>query len=283
MKIGQGIINGERRVFFYENGKFYTVNLDGLNCVFSNSINVIKSFNLLKEIIENNLEEVKVDRILPPVYPEKVFLPAVNFRSHSTETSMSPPKEPYFFMKGRNAIIGHNEPILVPKGLRRVDYEGEIGIVIGKRGKYIKKEDAMDYIFGFTIVNDVSFRDYQFPEMHPYGLNWVMGKSLDNGMPLGPWIVTKDEIKFPLRIITKVNGKVVQEGSTDDMIFKIEELISYISHGITLEPGDIITTGTPAGVAEFATKEYLKEGDVVEVEVPQIGILRNPVKEEKEL
>lgn len=281
MRIGQGIVKGERKVFVYENGKFYTTNIEGMNCVFKDSLNVIKSFNVIKDILRGSLEEVKVEKILPPVYPEKVFLPAVNFRSHSTETSMSPPKEPYLFMKGKNAVIGNEDPILIPRSLRRVDYEGEIGIVIGRRGKYIKKEEALDYVFGFTIVNDVSFRDFQFPEMHPYGLNWIMGKSLDNGLPIGPWIVTKDEVKLPLKIITRVNGKIVQNGSTEDMIFSIEELISYISNGITLEPGDIITTGTPAGVAEFGGKEYLKEGDIVEVEVPSIGILRNPVKEER--
>lgn len=280
MKIGQGIINGERKVFLYDNGKFYTLNSEGISCVLKDSLNIIKSFNLLKDFLKNNLEETKVERILPPVYPEKVFLPAVNFKSHSSESSTPPPRQPYFFMKGRNAIIGNEDPIIIPRNLRRVDYEGEIGIVIGKRGKYIKKEEALDYVFGFTVVNDVSFRDYQFPEIHPYGLNWVMGKSLDNGLPIGPWIVTKDELKLPLRITTRVNGRTVQEGSMEDMIFNVEELISYLSNGITLEPGDVITTGTPAGVAEFGTKEYLKDGDLVEVEVTQIGRLKNPVKED---
>jgi len=193
---------------------------------------------------------------------------------------MNPPPFPYFFTKFSNAIIGPEDHILIPKELKRTDYEGEIGIVIGKRAKNVRKEDAMDYVFGFTVVNDVSFRDYQFPEVHPYGLNWVMGKSLDTGLPVGPWIVTKDEIKdfYSLRIITRLNGTIVQDGTTRDMIFSVEDMIAYLSKGITLEPGDVITTGTPAGVAEFSGKKYLQEGDVIEVEVTGIGVLRNYVK-----
>ncbi|MEM0373365.1 MAG: fumarylacetoacetate hydrolase family protein, partial [Sulfolobales archaeon] len=209
-----------------------------------------------------------------------------DFRSHSREASTPPPPEPYFFIKPSNSVIGKDDYIIIPKGLKRVDYEGEIAIIIGKRGKYIPESKALDYVFGFSIANDVSFRDYQFPERHPYGLNWVMGKALDTGLPLGPWIVTKDEVlegygEFKLEIKTFVNGKLVQHGSTEDMIFSIEKLISYLSQGITLEPGDVITTGTPAGVAEFSDKIYLKDGDVVEVEVSKIGKLRNFVRAEE--
>jgi len=277
MKIGFALTeNGEKKVVFIEGEKYYEIKKEGLDCVVSNPTSFIKAYDLMVNLPKT---EVKIKKFLPPLFPNKIFLPAVNFRSHSSETSMTPPKSPYFFSS--NSVVGPEDYIIIPRDLKRVDYEGEIGIIIGKRGKYIKKEDAIDYVFGYTIVNDVSFRDYQFPELHPYGLNWVMGKALDTGLPIGPWIVTKDEIKnFKLRIITRLNGQVVQDGNTEDMIFSVEDLISYLSQGITLEPGDVITTGTPAGVAEFTGKKYLEDGDVIEVEVEKIGVLRNYVRKE---
>ncbi|MFP3346662.1 MAG: fumarylacetoacetate hydrolase family protein [Sulfolobaceae archaeon] len=278
MKLGFAQLeDGRKVVVVNKGGKFFEFEKEGIECVFNNINNVIKAFDIVERL---PLKETEVKKLLPPVSPKKVFLPAVNFKSHSSETLMNPPPFPYFFTKFSNAIIGPEDHILIPKELKRTDYEGEIGIVIGKRAKNVRKEDAMDYVFGFTVVNDVSFRDYQFPEVHPYGLNWVMGKSLDTGLPIGPWIVTKDEIKdfYSLRIITRLNGTIVQDGTTRDMIFSVEDMIAYLSKGITLEPGDVITTGTPAGVAEFSGKKYLQEGDVIEVEVTGIGVLRNYVK-----
>lgn len=278
MKLGFAQLeDGRKVVVVNKGGKFFEFEKEGMECVFNNINNVIKAFDIVERL---PLKETEVKKLLPPVSPRKVFLPAVNFKSHSSETLMNPPPFPYFFTKFSNAIIGPEDHILIPKELKRTDYEGEIGIVIGKRAKNVRKEDAMDYVFGFTVVNDVSFRDYQFPEVHPYGLNWVMGKSLDTGLPVGPWIVTNDEIKdfYSLRIITRLNGTIVQDGTTRDMIFSVEDMIAYLSKGITLEPGDVITTGTPAGVAEFSGKKYLQEGDVIEVEVTGIGVLRNYVK-----
>jgi 2-keto-4-pentenoate hydratase/2-oxohepta-3-ene-1,7-dioic acid hydratase in catechol pathway len=278
MKLGFAQLeDGRKVVVVNKGGKFFEFEKEGMECVFNNINNVIKAFDIVERL---PLKEAEVKKLLPPISPKKVFLPAVNFKSHSSETLMNPPPFPYFFTKFSNAIIGPEDHILIPKELKRTDYEGEIGIVIGKRAKNVRKEDAMDYVFGFTVVNDVSFRDYQFPEVHPYGLNWVMGKSLDTGLPVGPWIVTKDEIKdfYSLRIITRLNGTIVQDGTTRDMIFSVEDMIAYLSKGITLEPGDVITTGTPAGVAEFSGKKYLQEGDVIEVEVTGIGVLRNYVK-----
>ena len=278
MKLGFAQLeDGRKVVVVNKGGKFFEFEKEGMECVFNNINNIIKAFDIVERL---PLKETEVKKLLPPVSPRKVFLPAVNFKSHSSETLMNPPPFPYFFTKFSNAIIGPEDHILIPKELKRTDYEGEIGIVIGKRAKNVRKEDAMDYVFGFTVVNDVSFRDYQFPEVHPYGLNWVMGKSLDTGLPVGPWIVTKDEIKdfYSLRIITRLNGTIVQDGTTRDMIFSVEDMIAYLSKGITLEPGDVITTGTPAGVAEFSGKKYLQEGDVIEVEVTGIGVLRNYVK-----
>jgi 2-keto-4-pentenoate hydratase/2-oxohepta-3-ene-1,7-dioic acid hydratase in catechol pathway len=278
MKLGFAQLeDGRKVVVVNKGGKFFEFEIEGMECVFNNINNVIKAFDVVERL---PLKETEVKKLLPPISPKKVFLPAVNFKSHSSETLMNPPPFPYFFTKFSNAIIGPEDHILIPKELKRTDYEGEIGIVIGKRAKNVRKEDAMDYVFGFTVVNDVSFRDYQFPEVHPYGLNWVMGKSLDTGLPVGPWIVTKDEIKdfYSLRIITRLNGTIVQDGTTRDMIYSVEDMIAYLSKGITLEPGDVITTGTPAGVAEFSGKKYLQEGDAIEVEVTGIGVLRNYVK-----
>lgn len=218
----------------------------------------------------------------PPIpNPEKIFLLAVNYRSHGQETNTNPPKEPYIFTKFPNTLVGHNQPVIYPKASNRVDYEVELAVIIGKRGKYIKAEKAMDHVFGYTILNDISFRDKQFPPENPYGMRWVHGKGMDTAAPMGPWIVTKDEIENPynLKLTLKVNGEIRQEGYTEDMIFKIDKIIEYISNGITLKPGDIISTGTPQGVA-LATGKYLKPGDIMEAEITKIGILRNKIVEE---
>ena len=219
----------------------------------------------------------------PPVEnPEKIFLLAVNYKAHGQETSTPPPKEPYVFTKFANALIGHNQPIIYPKASQKVDHEVELAVIIGKKGKYVSRKDAYNYVFGYTILNDISFRDRQFPAEQPYGMRWVHGKGMDTAAPMGPWIVTKDEIPDPhdLKLSLRVNGEVRQEGYTGDMIFKIDQIMEYLSNGITLKPGDVISTGTPPGVA-LATGKYLKPGDVIEAEISKIGILRNYVVEEK--
>ncbi|MCH4815708.1 MAG: fumarylacetoacetate hydrolase family protein [Saccharolobus sp.] len=219
----------------------------------------------------------------PPITnPEKIFLLAVNYKAHGKETNNEPPKEPYIFTKFSNALIGHNQPILYPKASNKVDYEVELAVIIGKKGKYIRKERASDYVFGYTVFNDISYRDKQFPSEMPYGMRWVHGKGMDTGAPMGPWIVTKDEIPNPyeLRLTLRVNGEVKQDAYAEDMIFKIDEIIEYLSNGITLKPGDVISTGTPPGVG-LATGKFLKPGDVIEAEISKIGVLRNYlVKEE---
>ncbi|MBW9140116.1 MAG: fumarylacetoacetate hydrolase family protein [Candidatus Aramenus sp.] len=218
----------------------------------------------------------------PPIErPEKILLLAVNYKSHGNETSTSPPKEPYLFTKFANALVGHNQPVIYPKASSRVDHEVELAVVIGKRGKYIPRKEAFNYVFGYTIANDVSFRDKQFPPEPPYGMRWVHGKGMDTAMPLGPWIVTRDELDpNSVKLTLRVNGEVRQEGYAEDMIFKVDEVIEYASNGITLSPGDVISTGTPQGVA-LATGKYLKPGDVMEAEITGIGVLRNYLVEEK--
>lgn len=278
MNVLFGILsNGVKSVIFYKDGKYFLPYSDGLESVFSNTINVIKAWRFIKNI---DLEETEAPvTFLPPLLPSKIFLPAVNFVAHSEETSKPVLPDPYFFTKFQNSLIGHEGSIRIPRNAQRVDYEGEIGVIIGKRGKYIEEKDALDHVFGYTITNDVSIRDYQLPERHPYGMDWVSGKAADTGLPIGPWIVPSEDLdQFSMTIKTEVNGEVRQNGTTDDMVFSVERLISYLSRIATLEPGDLITTGTPSGVAEYTGARHLKEGDTVEIEVDKIGVLRHYVQ-----
>jgi 2-keto-4-pentenoate hydratase/2-oxohepta-3-ene-1,7-dioic acid hydratase in catechol pathway len=230
------------------------------------------------------LDEV---RLLSPIQkPGKVLLAAVNYLTHGKEQGSALPKAPYMFTKFPSCIIGPLDPIIVPRSSSNVDYEIELDVVIGKKGKYVSRKDAMEYVAGFTILNDISFRDFQFSTGEDtktsLGYNWVMGKALDASCPIGPYLVLKDEIEDPYSLMMelRVNGEVRQKERAREMLFKIEDFIEYISNGITLEPGDIISTGTPAGVAVFSGKPFLTEGDIVEAEIEGIGILTNPVKSE---
>ena len=223
----------------------------------------------------------------PILSPEKIFCLAENYRAHAREAGGKPAGKPYLFTKFRNTIIGPDQPILIPRVSKKVDWEVELAVVIGRQGKYIPRERAMEYVGGYTISNDVSYRDLQFPVGWPeklsrLGQNWVEGKGLDNAFPMGPWLVTTDEIPNPhdLRISLSVNGEVKQDSSTSDMIFKIDSLIEYISAGITLKAGDVVSTGTAPGVAAFTDQKFLKDGDVVEARIDRIGTLRNPVRSE---
>jgi 2-keto-4-pentenoate hydratase/2-oxohepta-3-ene-1,7-dioic acid hydratase in catechol pathway len=224
----------------------------------------------------------------PILSPEKILLVARNYLSHNKEQNAKPPNEPYFFIRTRNSLLGPDEPILLPRISKKADWEGELAVIIGKAGKNIARKNAMDYVAGFTVSNDISFRDLQFSTRPDnaavaLGSNWVKGKNLDSSFPLGPWLVTKDEIPDPhnLEISLTVNGETKQHASTSDMIFKIDHLIEYVSAGMTLRPGDIISTGTPEGVAAFTVEQFLKDGDVIEVTIEGIGTLRNPVRTEE--
>ena len=220
--------------------------------------------------------------------PEKILLMAVNYRSHRRESrTEDAPKEPYLFTKFRNTLIGPGAPVLIPKISLRVDWEVELSVIIGRAGKNIAKKDAMSYVAGYAVSNDISFRDFQFSTQLPggntkLGLNWVKGKGMDASFPLGPWLVTRDEIPNPheLQISLAVNGKTKQKSTTGDMVFTIDSIIEYISQGMTLKPGDIISTGTPEGVGAFTGGPYLKDGDVLEGTIEKIGTLRNPVQNE---
>jgi 2-keto-4-pentenoate hydratase/2-oxohepta-3-ene-1,7-dioic acid hydratase in catechol pathway len=233
------------------------------------------------------LESVRV--VAPLRSPDKVLMVAANYLAHDKEVQVKPPEEPYFFTKFPSCIVSDGDPILVPRVSSHVDWEIELAFVMGKKGKYIRREDALGYIAGYTVANDVTFRDLQLPkgwpnEINQLGPNWVKGKALDGSLPLGPWLVTKDEIPNPQRLSLSltVNDEQMQSGNTGDMVFGVDKLVEYLSNGITLLPGDLISTGTPAGVAGFTGTPFLKEGDVVISRVERVGTLSNTVARERD-
>ncbi len=212
---------------------------------------------------------------LPPVYPGKIVAIGRNYVDHAIEGGEAPPAAPLIFTKLPNSLSAHNAPIVLPAISSQVDYEAELAVVIGRRARRVSEADALNYVFGYTLINDVSARDLQFGDGQ-----WVRGKGLDGFAPLGPFITTRNEIAdvHALNIEGWLNGEVMQSSNTGKMIFKIPYLISYISQGITLEPGDVIATGTPEGVGIFRNPPIvLKAGDVFEVTVESLGTLRNPV------
>ena len=212
---------------------------------------------------------------LPPVYPGKIVAIGRNYVDHAIEGGDAPPAAPLIFTKLPNSLSAHNAPIVLPAISTQVDYEAELAVVIGRRATRVSEADALNYVFGYTLINDVSARDLQFGDGQ-----WVRGKGLDGFAPLGPFITTRDEMAdvHSLNIEGRLNGEVMQSSNTSKMIFKIPYLISYISQAITLEPGDVIATGTPEGVGIFRTPPIvLKPGDIFEVTVEGLGTLRNPV------
>ncbi len=215
-------------------------------------------------------------KLLAPIpRPRKLICVGLNYRDHAEETHSEIPSVPTIFNKFATAVIGPGDKIVLPKVSKSPDYEAEFAFVIGRGGRHIRSEDWRDHIFGYTIVNDVSARDYQRATTQ-----WLMGKTFDTFAPMGPWIVTADEIEDPhaLDISMTINGEVLQNSNTRNLIFKIPDLVSFLSSVFTLEPGDIVSTGTPAGVG-VARKppRFLRPGDDVVVKVAGIGELRNSV------
>ena len=207
--------------------------------------------------------------------PGKIICIGLNYRDHAEESGMAIPTSPIIFSKFGTCVIGSGEPIRIPVGSNQVDYEAELAVVIGRTAKNVAAGEAMDYVFGYTNFNDVSARDFQFADGQ-----WQRGKSCDTFAPMGPAVVTADEVADPhdLNIRFRLNGETLQDSNTCQLIFKTSELIEFLSRVITLEPGDVIATGTPPGVG-FARKPpiFLKPGDVAEVEIDQLGTLTNPV------
>lgn len=217
-------------------------------------------------------------RILAPLRPPKIICVGQNYMDHCREQHVAPPAKPLLFSKYPTCVIGPDEAIRWPKGLtEQVDYEVELGVVIGRRARMIPEAQALDIVFGYVPVVDVSARDLQFGDGQ-----WMRGKSLDTFCPLGPVVVSADEMPDPQNIPlkTRVNGVTYQDSNTGEMIFPVSHLISYMSQAFTLEPGDLILTGTPHGVGVFRDPQvFLKPGDMLEVEVGDFGTLRNPVGE----
>jgi len=212
----------------------------------------------------------------PPVLnPQKVIGIGFNYLDHAEETKTPLPKEPLFFAIFASAITGHLDPIVKPAATEMLDYEAEFAVIIGKRGRHIPVEAALDHVAGYTAFNDVSARNFQATDSQ-----WLRVKSFDTFAPIGPWMVTRDELGdgSGLNIQCRVNGEVRQNSNTRYLIFNVPYLVSYVSNVLTLQPGDVISTGTPSGVGFARNPQvFLKAGDVVEVEIEKIGTLRNPV------
>ena len=211
--------------------------------------------------------------------PSNFLAIGLNYKAHAEETNSDAPKEPIVFNKSPNCLIGPNDEVIIPKSSNSLDHEVEIAIIIGRKAKYVKEEDAQNFIFGYCICNDISEREWQKKR----GGQWVKGKSGDTFGPLGPYLVTKDEIENPynLNLSLDLNGKRRQTGNTSLMIFNFNFLISHITQFITLMPGDIITTGTPAGVGMgMSPPNYLKSGDVMILKVDNLGEQRLKVVKE---
>jgi 2-keto-4-pentenoate hydratase/2-oxohepta-3-ene-1,7-dioic acid hydratase in catechol pathway len=213
-----------------------------------------------------DIEDVDV---LPPVEPTKIVCIGLNYADHAAESGSDVPDRPLMFLKGPNTLSGHEDTISLLPGKDRIEYEAELGVVIDKQCRNVSREDAMNNVAGFTCVNDVSNRDDQRQEQ-----NWIRGKAFDNAAPIGPVIATPDEVPDDATVRSRVNGDLRQDGSRDDFIFSVPELIEEITTYMTLEPGDVIATGTPEGVGP------IEDGDTVEIEVEGVGTLTNYVTEE---
>jgi acylpyruvate hydrolase len=219
-------------------------------------------------------------RLLPVVpRPPKIICVGVNYWDHAEETGAKIPDQPVFFSKFTSCLIGDGAPIVIPRVSPQVDYEVELAVVIGRPGRYIREADALNHVAGYTILNDVSVRDYQLRTSQ-----WLIGKVFDRTTPVGPELVTRDEVPRTdaLRLATAVNGRTLQDSSTSRLIFSVERCIAAISEILTLEPGDLIATGTPAGVG-FTRKPpiFLKDGDTMVTEIEGLGRLENPVRREE--
>jgi 2-keto-4-pentenoate hydratase/2-oxohepta-3-ene-1,7-dioic acid hydratase in catechol pathway len=217
----------------------------------------------------------EIEFLVPIPNPPKIICLAFNYYDHARDAGLTPSDEPVIFLKPRTALNEPYKDVICPSFVTRLDYEAELAVVIGKRTKKVQEEKALESVFGYMIMHDVSARDIQFKDKQ-----FTRGKGIDTFAPCGPWITTRDEVKDPqnLRITTKVNGEVRQDSSSSNMVIPVRRIISALSVTMTLEPGDIISTGTPAGVA-MSMKEprYLKDGDTVEISIENLGMIKNRI------
>ncbi|HEX8428421.1 fumarylacetoacetate hydrolase family protein [Hymenobacter sp.] len=236
----------------------------------------------LAEFVQTQANQLPVvaasERLGPPVArPSKIVCVGLNYADHARETGATPPPEPVLFFKSTTALVGPNDDIVIPRNSVKTDWEVELAVVIGKRASYVEEADALDYVAGYTLHNDVSEREFQLERSG----TWDKGKGCDTFAPVGPFLATPDEVGDVdnLRLWLSVNGQMMQDGTTANLIFRIPFLISYISQFMTLLPGDIISTGTPAGVGlGFNPPVYLKPGDVVELGIDGLGTSRQELK-----
>ncbi len=267
-----------------DNGLIYGLQPAG----FTDMISVLRGGWGARSVIDAYLQSLppgaglpveKVTLLAPIARPPKLICVGLNYRDHAAEAKLEVPSTPTIFCKFSNSITGPGAPIVLPKNSTKPDYEAELAVVIGKGGRHVPREYWHRHVYGYMCLNDVSARDFQMATSQ-----WLMGKTFDTFAPTGPWITTADEIPDPhaLGISLEINGEVMQSSNTGEMIFRLPELIAYLSSVFTLEAGDIITTGTPAGVG-FAKRppRWLRPGDEVAVKIDGLGELRNPVVAEK--
>lgn len=218
------------------------------------------------------------ERLAAPIArPSKIVCIGLNYASHAKESGMLLPKEPVVFFKSTTAICGPQDDVIIPKGSVKTDWEVELAVVIGRKASYVSKDEAMDHVAGYTVHNDVSEREFQLEREG----QWVKGKSNDTFAPLGPWLVTSDQVTDPhnLHLWLKLNGETMQDSNTSDMVFKIPELISYVSQFMTLLPGDVISTGTPFGVGlGLDPQRYLVPGDIMELGIEGLGVAKQKAR-----
>lgn len=285
MRLARYIFDGVQGVAAARaDGRFYGLSTDDED--FPGDIDelVAKGHDALAAAAETCLKgrpiNLELAQLLPPLArPGKILCVGLNYADHSAEFDAQVPDYPVVFARFASSLIGHGDFIERPRISDKLDYEGEFVAVIGKRGKHIVSEDALDHVIGYSLFNDVSVRDYQMRTPQ-----WMIGKNFDRSGPFGPWLMTADELPRGcrgLRMQTRLNDKLVQDTSTDNMIFDVATLIATLSDAFTLEPGDIIVTGTPAGVGGARTPPlWMKDGDIVEIELEGFGTLRNSVRDE---
>lgn len=258
MKIARIEVNGDVMYARYHEGKHYPLRGDLFGAY----------------TFGEALDESVARRVIGPVEPPNIIAIGLNYRQHAHESNMKIPERPVLFLKATTSVAGPEDPIVLPAAApHEVDYEAELAVIIGKTAKHVSEEDALNYVLGYTVGNDVSARDCQLR----IDSQWARGKSFDTFCPLGPWIETEIDADS-LAIKARLNGQIVQDSCTSDMIFNVRQLVSFCSRNMTLLPGTVILTGTPQGVG-FARKPplFLRAGDIIEVEVEGIGVLRNTV------
>lgn len=275
-----GILKNEKPGIELPNGEW--IDVSGLGIDFDEDFFGNDGIEKLQKWVDTNKDDLprfkKDTRIAAPIKrPSKIVCVGLNYAKHAEESGMALPKEPVLFFKATSAIVGPNDDLIIPKGSTKTDWEVELGVVIGKKACYVSKENAMNHVAGYVLHNDYSEREFQLEREG----QWVKGKSCDTFAPLGPYVVTKDEIKDPhnLDLWLTVNGEIMQKSNTSDLVFNVPHLVSYISQYMTLLPGDIISTGTPFGVGlGFDPPKYLKPGDVVELGIEGLGTSRQVAK-----